>query len=101
MKTLSYRDPNTRWKRCFWLYAALIFTGGLLLRLYLGIQFRGYIGDQSLFVYWMNAVHQYGVRESYLYGKDQNYPPLFIFILGLYRWILDGLGITASVAICP
>lgn len=96
MNTLSYRDPNTRWNRHFWLYAALIFTGGLLLRLYLGTQFRGYIGDQSLFVDWMNAVHQYGVRESYLYGKDQNYPPLFIFILGLYRWILGGLGITAS-----
>ncbi|MDN4601378.1 hypothetical protein P5G61_09100 [Paenibacillus sp. F6_3S_P_1C] len=96
MNTLSYTDPNTRWNRHFWLYAALIFTGGLLLRLYLGTQFRGYVGDQSLFVDWMNAVHQYGIRESYLFGKDQNYPPFFIFILGLYRWILDGLGITAS-----
>lgn len=96
MNTLSYTDPKTRWNRYFWLYAVLIFTGGLLLRLYLGTQFRGYVGDQSLFVDWMNAVHQYGIRESYLFGKDQNYPPLFIVILGLYRWILDGLGITAS-----
>lgn len=96
MNTLSYTDPKTRWNRHFWLYAVLIFTGGLLLRLYLGTQFRGYVGDQSLFVDWMNAVHRYGFRESYLFGKDQNYPPLFIVILGLYRWILDGLGITAS-----
>ncbi|OZQ71313.1 MULTISPECIES: hypothetical protein [Paenibacillus] len=96
MNTLSYTDPKTRWNRRFWLYAVLIFTGGLLLRLYLGTQFRGYVGDQSLFVDWMNTVHQYGIRESYLFGKDQNYPPLFIVILGLYRWVLDGLGITAS-----
>lgn len=63
MNTLSYRNPNTRWNRRFWLYATLIFTEGLLLRLYLGTQFKGYVGDQSLFVDWMNAVHQYGVRE--------------------------------------
>ncbi|UPK43844.1 hypothetical protein [Paenibacillus pabuli] len=96
MNALNYGETNTQWNRHFWLYAALIFTGGVLLRLYLGIQFRGYVGDQALFVDWMSAVHQYGVRESYLYGKDQNYPPLFIFILGLYRWILDGFGVTAS-----
>jgi Gpi18-like mannosyltransferase len=71
-------------RRTFWLYMAMLIAAAWLVRMLLALQYRGFVPDQRLFVEWMESVRMYGLGEAYLQNQSINYPPLFLFLMGIY-----------------
>lgn len=51
---------------------------------------KGFLRDQTTFIQWMNETHSDGIQNAYKMFQ-MNYPPLFIFVLYFYQFILTGL----------
>lgn len=65
------------------LYFSGLWIVSVALQLYLATHFRGYVGDQMIFVSWMNELQQTGF--AHIYQSNQvNYPPVYLLVLDIY-----------------
>lgn len=65
------------------------------LRVLLAVHFRGYIGDQMIFISWMDAVNQTGLAHAYQTAQV-NYPPIYLMILDAYGHLMKAINISVE-----
>ncbi|WP_411348786.1 hypothetical protein [Paenibacillus sp. WLX2291] len=87
---------NTDNRRREWWWIAGLLVAGLLVRLWLGGRYPGFMDDQNLFVQWMNDVRQYGMGTVYMHNHGINYPPIFLALMSIYAAVLHLFGIQAT-----
>lgn len=87
---------HTHHRRREWWWIAGLFLAGLLIRLWLGGRYPGFMDDQNLFVQWMNNVRQYGLGTVYIHNNGINYPPIFLALMSIYASVLHLFGMQAT-----
>ena len=90
----SIEVGSTADKRKFIGFVILLLLCAGVVRLLLAEQYTGFRSDQSLFVQWMESVREYGLGGAFAADGNINYPPLFLWIMGLYGDLLAALGIS-------
>lgn len=80
--------PRTS-RKSLW-YFAILWIVSVVLQLWMAGRFRGYVGDQRIFLSWMQSVEQSGLSGAYQMGHI-NYPPIYPLILGLYGHLMSAL----------
>jgi Gpi18-like mannosyltransferase len=90
----SIEVGSTADKRKFIGFVILLLLCAGVVRLLLAEQYAGFRSDQSLFVQWMGSVREYGLGGAFAANGNINYPPLFLWIMGLYGDLLAALGIS-------
>lgn len=65
------------------LYFVGMFTLSMGLQIGLAVTNRGFVGDQMIFLSWMNDLHAVGLSGIYQHA-DVNYPPMYLILLRGY-----------------
>lgn len=73
----------------------VLFIAGIVVRIWMGGRYPGFIDDQRLFVQWMSDVGNYGLGNVYMNNGGINYPPIFLLIMEGYAHLLRLLGLQA------
>lgn len=60
------------------------------LEIVLAARFRGYVGDQMIFLSWMQSIEQMGLGHAYQ-AIQMDYPPIYPIILDVFGRIMAGL----------
>ncbi len=53
--------------------------------------------DTNLFLSWTAKIHSYGPVDIYLKVPELDYPPLIVYLLWLYGWIMSPFGLLTSL----
>ena len=77
------------WERVpfVWCFVPL-WMASIALQVVLASHLRGYVGDQMIFVSWMQAVMRWGVAGAYQ-TASVNYPPVYLLVLGVYGSLMN------------
>ncbi|MFC5652018.1 hypothetical protein ACFPYJ_23455 [Paenibacillus solisilvae] len=81
-------------RRKFIGFVILLLMCAGVVRFLLAEEYTGFISDQGLFVQWMESVREYGLGGAFAANGNINYPPLFLWVMGLYGDLLHALGIS-------
>lgn len=72
------------------LYFIVLWIVSIALEIVLATHFRGYVGDQMIFLSWMQSIQQLGLGHAYQ-AIQLNYPPIYPIILDVFGRIMAGL----------
>jgi Gpi18-like mannosyltransferase len=73
-----------------------ILLGGLAVSLYF-LAAPSFSYDTNLFMDWNNKTHLYSPINIYKHVPNLDYPPLIVYILWVYGWILAPFGLTNNL----
>ncbi len=59
----------------------------------------GFAFDTRLFMNWNHKVHLFGPFDSYHHIADLDYPPLIVYILWIYGWLLAPFNLTDNLLV--
>lgn len=73
---------------CLWILSMSI-------QVWLGSRFRGFVGDQMMFISWMRDIQQVGLADMYK-TVQVDYPPVYLIVLDAYGRMADLMHISIA-----
>lgn len=75
-------------------FACLLFASALLLRLAAAAQLQGFGSDLACFAAWAERMQEVGPRRFYSPEVFADYPPGYLYVLGLIGWLRSAMDIS-------